>query len=286
MIEMATIDTDTIVYKAAGACQRINPETKEVEVKDPVEFAYGNAKRMMQQILSVTEARDYVAYLTASKNTECFRTKLYPEYKANRKDLVRPVYYQDVRDYLIKNWKVEISEKGIEADDKVCEKQYQFYNNQFIEDEKVALERDWISYADVYVPSVLCGIDKDLDQIPGLHMNYNTWKFYYITPLQGLKNMYLQMLIGDDVDNIPRIRPRWGLKKEHKQVKKALQGAKSEVELYHIVFDEIERLNTEYMMLYPKFDNAALQIDLIGNLVYLRKHSQDSYRRPYGTDKK
>lgn len=270
MIKLAIIDADTIVYKSAGACQRKNKITKEMEY-EPVVNAFYNAKRLMLKILKETKCNDYVAYLTESKDATCFRTSLYKDYKANRKNKERPKYYQEVRDYLIKNWDAQVV-GTIEADDAVCMKQYQCHNGLFLDefdlDNKFTLE----------LPSSLCGIDKDLDQVPGLHYNYNKDIFYYITPLEGKKRLYLQMLTGDKVDNIPRIRFQWGMKKEEKEVKKLIHNAKTEKELYNIVYTEINRLNER--------DNCKNSIDIneqikfLGQLLYLKTHSTDIYEVP------
>lgn len=282
MIELAVIDADSIIYGSAGACQYKDKETGEIVVKDPVGFAYGNAKRKMLQILGATEAKDYVCYLTASNDPTAFRSILYKDYKANRKDSVRPVYYNEVREYLIKHWKAEVV-SGIEADDKVCEKMYQFHEHGFVEthypeditdEETQQFWMDAIANQEGIIPAVLCGIDKDLDQIPGLHYNYNNDVFYYVTPLEGLKNLYLQMLTGDIADNIPRIRTGWRKKKSEK----AIQEASNEIELYNVVYDEIERLNE--LDGYIQTVDIKDQIQLLGDLLYLRKHSEDKYRRP------
>lgn len=278
MINMAIIDADTIVYAAAGACQYKDKETEEVIVRDPVEFAYGNAKRKMLQILETTKVKDYCCYLTASNDLTAFRNKIYSDYKANRKDAVRPVYYYKVREYLIKHWNAEVV-SGIEADDKVCEMMYQFHEYGFQENQAKAIGMEpGLGWECCNLPAVLCGIDKDLNQIPGLHYNYNKDEFYYITPIEGLRALYIQMLTGDDADNIPRIRFRWGTKKEDKLVKKALQEAKSEVELYKIVFNEIDRLNM--IDNHKQIVEIEDQIQLLGDLLYLRKSKDDHYRSP------
>ena len=53
---------------------------------------------------------------------------------------------------------------------------------------------------------VICGIDKDLLQIPGHHYNYgkDTWKL--INEEEALHNLYLQCLTGDATDNIPGLK--------------------------------------------------------------------------------
>ena len=53
---------------------------------------------------------------------------------------------------------------------------------------------------------VICGIDKDLLQIPGNHYNYgkDSWKF--VDDDAAHYNLMLQCLIGDNSDNIPGIK--------------------------------------------------------------------------------
>ena len=117
-------------------------------------------------------------------------------YKANRKDTPKPVYYEEVKAYLTKNWSGRVV-NGREADDEVS-----------------ILMRQ--ATADG-TPCMLATIDKDLDQIPGWHYDYNNHVFYDISAEEGTQLFYAQAMAGDATDNIPGL-PGIGLKKARKMV--------------------------------------------------------------------
>jgi len=241
---LAFIDADSIVYKSAGACERLNPETKKKELKEAevVVNAYHNAKTCILKILKQTKCDDYKLFLTDSDDKTCFRTKLYPEYKANRIGKERPIFYHEVRKYLVNTWKAEVVET-IEADDIVSIYQWKTYNKEFNRLEiKNNIENSSINnILTSTIPSIVCGIDKDLGQIPGLHYNYVKDSFFYVSELEGKRCFYKQVLEGDNIDNIPRIKKGWGIRKEEKQVKEKLKVAKTESEMYNIVLNEYKR---------------------------------------------
>jgi 5'-3' exonuclease len=143
---------------------------------------------MMRDILRETESEQYHCFLTGPGN---FRYELYPAYKANRKDKPKPVHLQACRDYLISNWNAIVS-NGNEADDLIGIEATAFDNM-----------RDYI----------ICSIDKDLKQIPGFHWNFVTKDQVFVTPLDGLKSFYKQLILGDVSDNIPgfdgKARQKW-----------------------------------------------------------------------------
>lgn len=225
---------------------------------------------MMMNIIDKTLCTDYVAYLTATNDTTSFRTLLYPEYKANRKSLVRPVHYQAVRDYLIETWKAEVVSE-IEADDMVCQKQHEMYQGNYS-----GVSSTEFKMSSYYAPAVLVGIDKDLDQQPGLHYNYTKDSWYYVTEIEGLRNLYSQMLTGDRSDNIPRVKKGW----KEKEALAKINVAKTEEELYDIVLMEhVKYYETD------KFNNAFVytfqdRIQWLGDLLYLRRSPEDRYKLP------
>ena len=53
---------------------------------------------------------------------------------------------------------------------------------------------------------VICGIDKDLLQIPGHHYNYGKDTWQLINEEEALHNLYIQCLTGDNTDNIPGLK--------------------------------------------------------------------------------
>lgn len=101
-------------------------------------------------------------------------------YKGNRHPNSQPLAYNDIRQHLMRLPNTIVCH-GHETDDAISIYKHQAKDRH----EKV----------------VICGVDKDLLQIPGHH--YNPRKgFRYISPGTGLRNKYMQCLTGDAVDNI------------------------------------------------------------------------------------
>lgn len=70
-------------------------------------------------------------------------------------------------------------------------------------------------------PIVMCHIDKDIDQVPGWHINYDTGKIKWIDEIEACRNLWAQVLQGDKTDDIPglpgatkEVKERFGLKKD------------------------------------------------------------------------
>ncbi len=129
----------------------------------------------MRRILHDTNSQSYRLFIGGAEN---FRYKIDPNYKANRSDKPRPEWLQPVREFLVTEWKAEISD-GIETDDNVG-----------------------IAYNDAFEDAVICSYDKDLRQIPGNHFNFKTGVFDIVSPRDGLLNFYTQLILGDKSDNI------------------------------------------------------------------------------------
>jgi 5'-3' exonuclease len=193
------IDADRIVYAVGFACQKtvytlgslhFNTKTEVKEymeanpelvaemfgqelVLEPVANCLHSVKLMLDAIVRITTGK-YHIFLGGKGN---FRLKIDPQYKANRIDSPKPVYYQDIRDYMVKFWGAEIVE-GMEADDIVAMLQTE--------------------------DTVIVSGDKDLLQVPGYH--YNPQKpdlgVYKVGVAESARNFYTQMLAGDATDNI------------------------------------------------------------------------------------
>lgn len=263
---IAIIDSDSIVYASAGAAQKKHEKTGELIIS-PVSHACSNAKKAMLSILEKTRCNDYRAILTESNDVESFRLKLYPDYKANRKKYERPIHYHAVRDYLVTHWDAEVVGE-VEADDAVCILQYEYTKRQFY---TKSLAEGVYFGKDINKASILCGIDKDLNQVPGFHFNYQKNTFSYITPLEGLKSFYLQILTGDVSDNIPGIKKGWRKAETAELIDKAL----NETEVYSVIVKE-------YKKIFTKLDNDAIlkEIAWRAELLYLRKFYNDKWEAP------
>ncbi len=70
---------------------------------------------MLDGILLDTGATEFTIWLSDRAENN-FRYKIYPEYKANRKDLPRPRHLEALKEYLITKWSARIA-LGMEADD-------------------------------------------------------------------------------------------------------------------------------------------------------------------------
>lgn len=134
---------------------------------------------LMRRILEDTDSDDYLAVLTGSNN---FRYDIYPEYKANRKEKARPTYLEDSRAHLITEWGAVVTD-GYEADD------------------LLGIEQSQESFG----TTVICSIDKDLKQVPGYHYNWRKLQSELVSPLDGWKSFYRQLLTGDSTDGIPGV---------------------------------------------------------------------------------
>ena len=135
-----------------------------------------------------------------------FRYKIYPDYKANRKDLQKPVHYQVLREYLKEAHKA-VQGEGIEADDLLG-----------------------LNLTEWGKEAILVSIDKDLNQIPGWHYNFVNKIKYHVSKEEATKYFYIQMLMGDSSDNIPGI-PGIGEKK----ALLAIDPLKTEQEMLELV---------------------------------------------------
>ena len=170
------LDMDIVVYRCTAASELDSLAT----TIDRFEF-------LMAQIVERTKASLVKSYITGENN---FRYKVYPEYKANRRDIKPPRWRQELNEHAVVEWKAEVTD-GFEADD--------------------ALGIEQVCLASIGEASVICSIDKDLKQIPGYHYNFVKDEFDEVKPKDGLRFFYEQLLIGDRADNIfgiDRIGPK------------------------------------------------------------------------------
>ena len=174
---LAIIDGDIVAYRCSASAEN-----------DPEDIALARMEAMMRDILHESESDRYVCYLTGKDN---FRYDLYADYKANRKDKPKPQHLAACRDYLSKYWEAVIS-AGCEADD---------------------LMGITATAHDNLTSHVICSIDKDLLQIPGGNWNFVTKERTFVSPLDGLRSFYRQLILGDISDNIPgfdgKARQKW-----------------------------------------------------------------------------
>ena len=116
-------------------------------------------------------------------------------------------------------------------------------------------------------PCIICALDKDLNQIPGLHYSWELRRegkvirekqLYTITPEEGDYWCFYQLLVGDSTDNIKGID---GI--GPKKAAGILHGCESNQERYEAV---LERYSCEE------------ELDMNAQCVYIWRKNNDNWR--------
>jgi 5'-3' exonuclease len=184
--KLSIIDADFLMYVCCH--NKVDSETTKT-----LEDVIKHAEEIISNILSYTKAEHYIGCLTVGK---CFRYDFYPEYKANRSKLDKPLYFEELRNYLIEEKKF-IFHVGLEADDMIS-----ILNT---------------SYKDTYDITIV-STDKDLQQIPGNHFNPVKFERTDVDKRNANIKLWGQVITGDSVDNIKGVP-----KKGEKYVEKVFQ---------------------------------------------------------------
>lgn len=223
---IALIDADTMCYASASMAEGQDEGN-----------AIWNVQNALDALLAAWNIRDYQLFLTGEGN---FRYGVYPEYKANRANQPRPSHLQACKDYLVREHGGTQSQ-GCEADDLIGIEAYK----------RLALEE----------PYVIVSIDKDLDMLEGLHYSpeirregkvIKEARRYHVSPSDGLRFFYNQLLVGDPTDNI---KGASGIGKV--KANRILSGLTAEEYLYSAVyphfscFEELE-LNAKCLWIWRK----------------------------------
>lgn len=169
-----------------------------IEEFSKCEFILRNKKK---QILEVTRRAKQSWFLTKGSTLWRNEDATIQEYKGNRKEMRKPIYYDECRAFMEEKFRAKVC-RGLEADDSVAH---------------TARE----NVGSVIVTSG----DKDLLTIPGYHLNPSKMGegVFYTTPLEACRNLYIQMLMGDRIDNIKGLsgdkeHPGWGIKTATKAI--------------------------------------------------------------------
>lgn len=211
----------------------------------------------IRKIVEATGSEEYQLFLTSSdKSNFRFSIATIKPYKGNR-PTDKPHYYDKIRDYLSKG-KGAIIVSDMEADDQVSielYRDYLFAADCFDHDEMISVEGR--------CETVLCTIDKDLDNTPGLHYNWMKEDdgVYWVGPTQALRSFYRQLLTGDTVDNIPGL---FGVGKASKLLQR-VSDCDEEQDMYNIVQVEYEKRFGSYFFQFLAENAQLLYMIRIGN---------------------
>jgi quinol monooxygenase YgiN len=144
----------------------------------PVSHAI-NALKMTVEA-AVTEAGCASAELYLSPTGQnSFRFRIYPDYKANRAELIKPTHYKALREYAVKHLGAIVAD-DVEADDMLT-----------IRANELGID-NWVFITN----------DKDLGQTPGKHYNWSKKTTKDVSRHEAMYCLYMQVLTGDSIDNI------------------------------------------------------------------------------------
>ncbi|MGD9382209.1 MAG: hypothetical protein PVI03_07170 [Candidatus Thorarchaeota archaeon] len=194
---------------------------------EPLSHCLQLLKVQINGIMKKSLAKKTWLYVSTGRN---YRYEIYPRYKESRANTPKPKYYYDMLDYLMDKYDV-VDSKVIEADDAVC-----------------------IAYNEMKangISAVISHIDKDIEQLPGNHYNWD-WELvvgkdahYKVSKMEGRRSFFMQMLTGDSADSIP------GIKGVGKATALKMLGSITELDEY------IHKVQDAYAQAWPDEDHEA-----------------------------
>jgi 5'-3' exonuclease len=222
---IALLDSDIMCYRVGFATEEEHEntaiETMAVFLEDLIMF-------------DLVDCDGHELFLTG-KNNFRYDIAVTEPYKGNRKDSKKPKHLPLLREYLQTAWAAKVSE-GQEADDDIA-----------------------IRATELGDESIIVSTDKDFNQVPGWHYNFVKKVKGYVTPEEGMRFFYKQILTGDSADNIKGLFRVGDVK-----ATKMLADSKTEVELYQCC---VEAMGAERVL-----ENARL--------LWLRRKQNELWEPP------
>jgi DNA polymerase I len=186
--KVVLIDADSLMYFSSYGSEedQILSETKLSE--------------KIYDILNIVgQSYNVEKYYVFVKGSNNFRYKIFPAYKKNR-PAKHPII-DVLNKYLVDNFGA-IESHNAESDD------YAFSYSQLPEYKN---------------RTIICSVDKDLLQIPGIHYDYQKNKFHHISEEDARYNLAIQMIMGDAADGILCLRG-YGPKKAQALIEKGMSS--------------------------------------------------------------
>jgi hypothetical protein len=218
----------------SGNGRHIVQEQKE----EPVENSLYLVKRALQGVLEKCNPTKYQVYLSGASS---FRHELpyAMKYKGHRKAIARPLWYDEIREYMMETWNAKVCEQW-EADDQ--------------------LYMDWYAAEIHGTPFALATVDKDLDQIPGKHYDWLKDKKFKVEPEYAANMLAAQSLAGDATDNIPGL-PNIGMATAYKMLTARPQGLSVESYIQLLYQRSYDEQHAEYLQNLAAVEAGELEED-------------------------
>lgn len=228
-----------------------------VEDFDKAELILSQRTKAIRNAAHTTQLKWYL-----TKGSSLWRNedaRLQP-YKGNRTDMRKPEAYDHIREHLQQRYKAKVL-SGLEADDGVA-----------------ALARENPGQMIIISP------DKDLRTIPGLQLNpmkpHINNGIVFVSELVACRNLYIQMLMGDKIDNIKGLsgtkgKPGWGPVKARAAMESFItEGDMADfvVKQYQAAYpDGATGWTGEHMMWWEILEETA-------NLLFLRRYRDTQFK--------
>jgi len=266
MGRVALIDADELAYKAAFNCQSRIYLVKDGDKvlwkckykQDAIESIENNdfdidveiiplgiqkgidtINKTISRILYHTGSDETALYLSGPNNFRGSFATILP-YKGHRPD--KPIFLEEMKEHL--RYLGALSVSWLEADDLLANASTRLDN------------------------CVICTQDKDLKTVPCNLYNPRTKQEVKITEEEALHNFYYQLLIGDNIDNIPS---PYGLgDKAAKKILSDLYG-KSEKEYFDKCKEEYQKYLDQGKTKWYTGQPIEDILYEVGNLLYMRR---------------
>lgn len=167
------IDADSLLYEAASVNEIVYEFGEHSVTQTNLQGAKDDFDKSIEALLDACKCSKFLMYITGERN---FRYGVLPSYKHNRKGVKRPELLPALKEYALSKYPCKMTSK-IEADD-AC---------------TIHLSADPVN-------NLLAHIDKDLNQVEGLHYNWRKDSFYELSYAEGQRAFYEQVLSGDSTD--------------------------------------------------------------------------------------
>lgn len=217
-MKLALLDADAFAFRSAAACENESADYA-VRIVDHM---------IISALLYCDDGERYYdkwkLFLTPEKGNFRYEVAKTHPYKGNRKG-EKPQHLQAVRQHLVDEWNASIAENQ-EADDDIA-----------IAATECGLDN-----------VVIIAVDKDFNQLSCHHYNFVKRQHFYPTPDEALRYFYMQVLMGDKVDNIIGIRGIGPVK-----AAALLSGATTECEMYDVcvkAYGDVDRVNENATLLF------------------------------------
>lgn len=163
------VDSDYLVYRIGFA----------VKDDEPLEYALATVRTCLHNIKDRFPDQDWMRLFLSGEGNFREQIAKHQVYKGNRDPSLKPKFYTEIKQYMFDHWNAE-RVNGMEAEDACGIEQY------------ASKDKD----------TVIVGVDKDLMCVPGWHYNPIKDVLVYQTLADANQWFWLQVLMGDRVDNI------------------------------------------------------------------------------------